>query len=79
MTDTSNQRPVIKEENPNVDGIRAAIRFPLWVLMLGLALGASGLFVEVEWIAVAGFSLVALGGAAYGLLKLLYGSEIEEK
>jgi len=79
MTDDVKQSPELEEENPNADGIRAALRFPLWVLMLGLILGAGGFLAEVEWISVAGFSLMALGAGAYVLLKLLYGTDIEKK
>jgi hypothetical protein len=79
MTEDTKQSADLEQENPNVDGVRAAIRFPLWVLMLGIMLGAGGLFADIEWISVAGFSLVALGAGAFGLIKLLYGSEIEEK
>ncbi|MCW9035226.1 MAG: hypothetical protein OQJ97_13475 [Rhodospirillales bacterium] len=67
------------KENPNAEGIQAAMRFPLYVFIFGVGMGVVGIGISIEWISVAGFSIAALGGSSYILLKLLYGSEITEK
>ncbi len=79
MSAQSDENNQTVEDNPNKDAIDAAIRFPLYVLILGLGLGIVGIGIDIEWISVAGFSIAALGGSSYVLLKLLYGSEIKEK
>jgi len=68
------------DENPNLEAVQAALRFPLFVLLLGIILAAYGEFVAMqEWIFVTGATLMALGFMSWGLLKMLYGGEVKNK
>ena len=68
------------DHNPNLEGVQAALRFPLFVLLLGIILSVYGEYVaKEEWLFVTGGTLIALGFLSWGLLKLLYGGEIKHK
>jgi len=68
------------DENPNLEAVQSALRFPLFVALLGILIGTYGQFVtNEEWVMMTGATLVVLGFFAWILLKLLYGGEIRHK
>ncbi|GEM_PF-1778147 len=68
------------DANPNLEAVQSALRFPLFVTLLGIIIASYGEFVaNEEWVMMTGATLVALGFFAWILLKLLYGGEISHK